>query len=627
MREYQRILKKEESKKMSKIYLAGKDNGDALIGGLLKKFSSKVNVYPPGTCPLTVQLSLLHASMNQTCGKCVPCRDGLPQLAKLLENILNGAGTMEMLDEMKAMAVMIRDSSDCAIGYQSAIEVLEGLETFHAEYESHIQKHECPESVGQKIPCVTLCPAHVDIPGYIAHVHEGNYADAVNLIRRDNPLPTACAMICEHPCEERCRRNLIDSSVNIRGIKKYAVDQIAADKVQVPKANPQTGKKVAVIGGGPSGMTAAYFLSLMGHKVTVFEAKEHLGGMLMYGIPNYRFPKDRMDEDMNAILSTGNIEVKYNVNVGVDISVQEVCDSYDAMYVAIGAQVGKKLRLDGIDAKNVFSAVEMLDAIGHGKKPDYTGKTVAVIGGGNVAMDAARSAMRCGAADVRIVYRRRQEDMTALDTEIESAVMEGIELMLLQAPKSIEKNADGSCAALWVQPQMIGPYRGGRPAPLDAVSKEAVRIPCDVVLIAVGQDIVSAPFEEFGMPADRNVFQAGLDTAVENMPGVFVGGDCATGPSTAIRAIAAGKVAAHNIDEYLGYHHTLDCGTTAPEAKENNRIPTGRVNIAERPAYIRKHDFEHVECPMTCEEALQESGRCLRCDVFGCGKLEGAVEH
>lgn len=231
---------------MSKIYLAGKHSQDVTIGHMLEKFSRKVDVYPPGTCPLTVQLSLLHASMNQTCGKCVPCRDGLPQLADLLSKILNGVGTMEMVDEMREIAIMIRDTADCAIGYQSAIEVLEGTETFADEYESHVKKWECPANVGQKIPCVTLCPAHVDIPGYIAHVHEGNYADAINLIRRDNPLPTACAMICEHPCEERCRRNLIDDSVNIRGIKKYAVDQIAADQVAVPKTNVSTGKKVAI---------------------------------------------------------------------------------------------------------------------------------------------------------------------------------------------------------------------------------------------------------------------------------------------------------------------------------------------------------------------------------------------
>lgn len=613
-------------KKMSKIYLADSKSADKRVEHFLSKYASKVSVYAPGTCPINVQLSLLQASRSQTCGKCVPCRDGLRQLEKMLVRVLRGNATLETLNEIKSLAEMIRDSADCAIGYEAAIEVLEGLEIFKDEYIGYIEDRECPGNTGKQIPCVTMCPAHVDIPGYIAHVAEGNYADAINLIRRDNPLPTACAMICEHPCEERCRRTLIDAPLNIRGIKKYAVDQIAADQVEVPKANPLTGKKVAVIGGGPCGMTAAYFLSLMGHKVTVYEAKERLGGMLMYGIPNYRFPKDRMDEDFKAILSTGNIEVKYNTCVGKDISIQEVHDSYDAMFVAIGAQVGKKLRLEGIDANNVFSAVEMLDAIGHDRKPDYTGKTVAVIGGGNVAMDAARSALRCGASDVRIVYRRRQEDMTALDTEIESAVMEGIELMLLQAPVKIETNENNDCTALWVQPQMIGPYKGGRPAPLNAESKPQERIPCDVILIAVGQDIVSAPFEEFGMPAEWKVFKANLDTSVEGMPGVFVGGDCATGPATAIRAIAGGKVAANAIDAYLGYHHKLDCGVEAPEARPNNRIPTGRVNIQERPAYIRKKDFEHVECPMTPEEARQECSRCLRCDVFGAGKLVCAEE-
>jgi len=612
---------------VSKIYLANSNSADVRIKHFLSKFADKVKIYPPGSCPVTVQLSLLQAAKSQTCGKCVPCRDGLRQIEHMLMLILQGKATVEILDEMKALAEMIRDSADCAIGYQAAMEVLEGLEAFRDEYIGYIENGECFGTSGQKIPCVSMCPAHVDIPGYIAHVADGNYADAINLIRRDNPLPTACAMICEHPCEERCRRTLIDAPLNIRGIKKYAVDQVPADQVATPKANPLTGKKVAVIGGGPCGMTAAYFLSLMGHKVTVFEAKERLGGMLMYGIPNYRFPKDRLDEDMRAILSTGNIEVKYNTCVGKDISVQEVRDNYDAMFVAIGAQVGKKLRLEGINTKNVFSAVEMLDNIGHGRIPDYTGKKVCVIGGGNVAMDAARSAVRCGAAEVSIVYRRRQEDMTALVSEIEAAVAEGIELRILQAPARIEADENGNCAALWIKPQMISAYRGDRPAPVDAVSKPEERIACDVVLIAVGQDIVSAPFEEFGMSAKWNIFKAGLDTSVEGMPGVFVGGDCATGPSTAIRAIAGGKVAANAIDEYLGYHHKIACDAAEPSLHANNRVPTGRVNIQERSAHQRKHDFEHVECPMTPEEARQECGRCLRCDKFGCGVLEGAVER
>ncbi|MCD8143845.1 MAG: FAD-dependent oxidoreductase [Oscillospiraceae bacterium] len=608
---------------MSKLYLTDPDNCDAKIGFLLERFVSKVKSYPPGTCPLTVQYSLLNASMNQTCGKCVPCRDGLPQLAELLKRILNGDATMETVDEMKALATMIRDTADCAIGYQSAAEVLKGLTNFKIEYESHVQKHLCPSDVGQKVPCISLCPAHVDIPGYIALVGEGDYAGAINLIRKDNPLPTACAMVCEHPCEERCRRRLLDDAVNIRGLKKYAVDQVAADKVSVPPHLPFTGKKIAVIGGGPAGLTCAYFLALMGHSVTIFERHKALGGMLRYGIPNYRFPKNRLDEDIRAILSVGDIQVNYGVQVGQDISVAEIHQAYDAMFVAIGAQVGKKLRLEGGEAGNVDSAVDMLDHIGNGNPPDYRGKTVVVIGGGNVAMDAARSAMRCGAEDVRIVYRRRQEDMTALESEIESAVMEGIELMPLMAPRSIEKDSFGKCSALIAQPQMIGPYdRAGRPSPVDA-KKDAMRIPCDVILIAVGQDIVSKPFEEFGIPTNRGVFQAGLDTAVASLPGVFVGGDCATAPATAIRAIAGGKVAARNIDEYLGYHHKQPCEATAPLPKENNRTQTGRANITERPAYIRKHDFDHVENPYTFEEAMQEAGRCLRCDHFGCGVLEG----
>lgn len=607
---------------MSRIFLADPDRPDERIGELLNKFEQKVKACPPGTCPLTVQLSLLQTSAAQTCGKCVPCRDGLPQLAALLQSVLDGRASGETPEKMRLLAEMIRDTADCAIGYQAAEDVLWGLDHFEEEYASHVERQHCAEDAGQKVPCINLCPAHVDIPAYIALIGEGDYAGAVNMIRKDNPLPTACAMICEHPCEERCRRNLIDDSVNIRGLKKYAVDQAAADSVPVSKPNVSTGKKIAVIGGGPAGLTAAYFLGQMGHKAVIFERQKELGGMLRYGIPNYRFPKDRLDEDIRAILSAGDIEVKYEAKVGTEISIEEIRNSFDAMFVAIGAQAGKKLRIDGADAKNVMSAVEMLDEIGNGRIPDYTGKTVVVIGGGNVAMDAARSAVRCGAEAVRIVYRRRQNDMTALDSEIEAAVMEGIDLMTLQAPKAIEKDEDGSCAALITQPQMIGPYRGGRPAPMDA-NKEPERIPCQVILIAVGQDIVSGPFEEFGMAADRGIFAAGLDTAVENMPGVFAGGDCATGPSTAIRAIAAGKVAAHNIDEYLGYHHKLRCEVEAPEAKENSRIPTGRANITERPAGIRKHDFEHVENPYTYEEAMQEAGRCLRCDHFGCGVMKG----
>ena len=608
---------------MKQHLLAKPDNTDRKIGGLLASFNRKIRAYPPGMCPLTVQLSLLHASKSLTCGKCVPCREGLVQLEELLKQILDGGGSTQTLQQMKELAEMIHATADCAIGYEAAQVVLKGLEEFRDEYIGHIYRHMCQEEIGQTIPCVTMCPAHVDIPGYIALIAEQDYAGAVAMVRKDNPFPTACAMICEHPCEERCRRNLIDDQINIRALKKYAVDQAAADGVPVPPHGVATGKKIAVVGGGPSGLTAAYFLALMGHKVVVYEEKEQLGGMLRYGIPNYRFPKNRLDEDIRAILAAGDIEVRCNTAIGRDLPMQTLQTAYDACYLAIGAQAGKRLELAGSDAEGVVPAVQLLDGIGHGQLPDYTGKRVVVIGGGNVAMDCARSAVRCNARQVQIVYRRRKDDMTALASEVESAVEEGVGLLELMAPMRIEKDAAGHCAALWVQPQRIGPFdRAGRPRPIDA-DKEPVRIACDVVLIAVGQEVVTAPFAAFGVPVSRGCMLAELDCAIPAIPGLFAGGDCVTGPATVIRAIAAGKVAAYHIDEYLGYHHKVACEVHAPEAKENNRVPTGRVNLTERPAHERKCDFELTENPMSFEEAMQEAGRCLRCDHFGCGVLEG----
>ena len=607
---------------MSKIYLAGKHSQDVTIGHMLEKFSRKVDVYPPGTCPLTVQLSLLHASMNQTCGKCVPCRDGLPQLADLLSKILNGVGTMEMVDEMREIAIMIRDTADCAIGYQSAIEVLEGLETFADEYESHVKKWECPANVGQKIPCVTLCPAHVDIPGYVALVGEGRYADAIRLIRKDNPFPTTCGFICEHPCEARCRRNMIDDSINIRGLKRVAAD--FAGEVEPPKCAPGTGKKIAVLGGGPGGLSAAYYLQLMGHQTTVYEMLPKLGGMLRYGIPNYRLPKNRLDEDINAILKTG-VEVKYGLKIGEDITIQQLRSEYDAVLITIGASTDKKLGLEGEDADGVISAVQFLRDVGKDEALDLTGKEVAVVGGGNVSMDAVRTAKRLGAKKVSIVYRRRVADMTALPAEIEGAIAEGIEVQTLKAPASLDIDENHHIKGMYVTPQMISEIKGGR-ASVKATGEPDQYIPCDILVVAIGQNIETEHFAEAGIPVERGkiVTTAGGDFL--DMPGVFAGGDCASGPATVIKAIAAAKVVAANIDEYLGYHHEISCDVEIPKASLHDRVPCGRAELTEREACERVCDFEGVENCMTEKEAKQEACRCLRCDHFGYGIFKGGRE-
>ena len=606
---------------MAKLSIAPRSRDDARIAAHLDTFARRVEATPPGMCPLAVQLTMLQASGAQTCGKCVPCRDGIPQLAAMLKRVVDCDADEGVLEGLRALAEMIRDTSDCAIGYEAARSVLEGLDTFADEYASHLRDRSCQEGVGQTVPCETLCPAHVDVPAYIALTAAGDYAGAVNMVRKDNPFPTACAFVCEHPCETRCRRTLIDAPINIRGIKKFAVDQMPADQVAPPPRSVDTARTVAVIGGGPSGLTCAYFLALMGHRVTVFEERAQLGGMLRYGIPAYRFPRERLDEDIRGILNAGTITARCGEAVGAH-EMAEIADTYHAVYVSIGAQTGKSLRIDGVDAEGVVSAVDLLGAIGDGDYPDFTGKRVVVVGGGNVAMDCARTSVRAGADEVSVVYRRRKDDMTALPAEVESAIAEGVEMIVLEAPVSIEADERGHCTALITQPQMIGPVRGGRPAPV-AADKPTRRIEADVILIAVGQNVVSGPFEEFGMQTTWGCFNADEHLAAEGHDHVFVGGDCQIGPSTVIRAIGAGKVAARNIDEFLGYHHKLPCDVEVPEPLPNDRTPKGRVEITERPARERRLDFDGVENVMSREEVVQECGRCLRCDRFGCGVMEG----
>ncbi len=606
---------------MSRLTIHPEAPTDAQSQPALAAFLRRLQATPPGQCPITLLHSYVAAAAAQTCGKCVPCRDGLPQLARLLEKIAEGAdATPDDLERLKALAQMIADTSDCAIGWDAGRLVLESIDAFSQEFTSHIESHHCQAAVQQTVPCETLCPAHVDIPGYIALAGAGDCAGAVALIRRDNPFPTACAFVCEHPCEKRCRRTLIDAPVNIRGIKRYAVDQAAADEVPVPKRLPDTGRRIAVVGAGPAGLTCAYFLALMGHSVDVFEEKKLAGGMMRYGIPAYRFPRERLDEDIRAILSVGNITLHTETAVGT-AEMEALKKDCAAVFVAIGAHAGKKLALPGIDAEGVMSAVDLLRGIGDGATPDFTGRKVAVIGGGNVAMDCVRTAVRAGASEVNLVYRRRIEDMTALREEIEAAVAEGVEMFPLMAPVRIETDEKGRCAALVMQPQMISAYARGRAAPVNAAKPEE-RLATDLILIAVGQDIVSAPFEAAGLAAKRGCFTA--SSALEtNLPKVYAGGDCQTGPATVIRAIAAGRVAARNIDEMLGFHHTLNVDVKAPAPAPNNRTPTGRVNLAERPVKFRKKDFEGTELGMSDEEARQECGRCLRCDHFGCGAMIG----
>lgn len=598
---------------MSRLSIITKNQAQTTVETLYKDLERRIDSSQPGLCPVDLAASFVHMCHTQSCGKCTPCRIGLGQLENLMNKVLDGDAEEGTLETIEKTAEGIFASADCAIGSEAARMVLKGIKGFRDEYESHIKHGKCGGSHHQAVPCISLCPAHVDIPGYIALIHEGRYEDAVNLIRKDNPFPAACGMICEHPCEADCRRNMVDDPINIRGLKRYAVEH--EDNIKTPEIAESTGKKVAVIGGGPGGLSAAYYLSIMGHEVTVYEQRKQLGGMLRYGIPSYRLPREVLDREIEGLKQTG-FKTITDTSVGQDITLEEIRKANDAVFVSIGAHTDKKIGIDGEDAEGVTSAVEMLRAIGDDEMPDYNGLDVVVVGGGNVAMDVARSAVRLGAKSVKVIYRRRKQDMTALAEEIEGAIADRVEIVDLHAPVRIEKGADGKVKSLVAQPQLIGAIENGRPT-VSAADTPEVEFNCDRVIVAIGQGIDSNRLEREGIKVERGRISA-LDTSdIEGAEGVFAGGDCVTGPATVIKAIAGGKVAAANIDEYLGFNHEIKTDIELPRVRFSDHEPCGRVNMREIPAEERIKDFSLMEVCMSDEEACQESGRCLHCDHFG----------
>lgn len=596
-----------------------RSHAQAVMDDLHDALGRRLAVSSLAPCPVEFTAALVNLCSTQSCGKCTPCRVGLSALSDLLADVLEGRADESTLNLIERTARTIYLSSDCAIGYEAGAMALTAIRGFRDDFEHHIREHSCGFDREARVPCVSGCPAHVDIPGYISLVEAGRYADAVKVIRKNNPLPLVCGLVCEHPCEMHCRRGMVDDPMNILALKRFAVEHSDLNDHK-PHVVDNTGKRVAVIGGGPAGLSCAYYLAVMGHKVTIFEQRHHLGGMLRYGIPSYRLPRERLQAEIDWILSAGiDVELDHSVS-GEELA--RLRDEFDAVYLAIGAHSDKKLGLPGEEAPGVESAVKMLRAIGDDELPDLSGQRVCVIGGGNVAMDVARSAVRCGAEKVSIVYRRRICDMTAQDAEIAGAQAEGCEVLELTAPLAIETGEDGRVRGLRVQPQIIGEPRRGRPAPRAAATPERV-IPCERVFVAIGQDIDSKPFEDMGIACKWGCVVTDSDGAVPNFDGLFSGGDCQTGPATVIRAINAGRVASANIDRYLGFDHKIKLDVELPTVQFKGKHECGRCELGEREAGERIHDWNLVEQGLTEEEARQEASRCLRCDHFGFGAFRG----
>ncbi len=470
-------------------------------------------------------------------------------------------------------------------------------------------------------PCVLRCPAHIDIQQYIYHVQCGNFLEALAVIKDSNPLPAVCGRVCPHPCETDCRRNAVDDAVNINGIKRFVAEW---DTFQMEPYRPQcladTGHKIAIVGAGPAGLSAAWFLRRSGHSVTIFEMQEAAGGMLRWGIPYYRLPEKDLDREIQLILDLG-VDIFYNKKLGRDFTLESLKrDGFEAVFLGLGAQKATPIGVQGENAKGVMSGLDFLAELARGEKPDL-GNRVIVIGGGNTAMDAARSAVRLGAKEVIVAYRRTRQEMPAQDIEIEEAIEEGVAMQYLTAPVSITETSEGLCMTC-VKMALGEPDASGRRRPVPQKGSE-FSLSASTIISAIGQAVDAACAENEALINKWGNFTVDEQTLQSAVPWVFAGGDCVTGPDIAISAIGAGKRAAAAINEFVNsgavtspvepYTCTKGRWQDIPDDMFKNVLEDSRREVPVIEAKTRKTNFEESSRTWDTDTAIAEATRCLAC--------------
>jgi len=573
------------------------------------------------TCMVDTARFFMDFIKDESCGKCVACRVGTKRMLEILERITRGEGQEGDIELIEELGETIRETAMCGLGQTAPNPVLSTIKYFRDEYEEHIKNKHCRAGVCSELfisPCENTCPANVNVPGYLALVAAGRFIDAYNLIKQENPFPAVCGRICTRPCELKCRRGTTDEAIAIADLKRFVADY--AHKNEKPFINdvvfPKNGKSVAIIGAGASGLTCGYYLVRIGYTVDVFETQPVAGGVLAFGIPEYRLPKQILAHEIDLIAQAG-VTIHLSEEIGKDNDFKELKLKYDSIYIATGAQFPQKVNIPGEDLPGVLHGINFLKDVNLGRKVKL-GKTVAVIGGGNTAIDSARTALRLGAKKVIVLYRRTMDAMPAYENEIQEAIAEGVEIMELVAPLEFIEGKGKAVVKIECIKMKLGEFdKTGRRKSVP-IEGSNFFLDVDTVIPAVSQysDLPFISKDEIGVTS-WGTFIVDDDTLMTTMEGVFAGGDVARGPDTVIRAIADGKMAAISIDQYLGGKGKLNKGNPIkiPDLFDEDEIVAHkRFPVEMLTADKRKDSFDEVVLGYHKLNAMAEAMRCLHCD-------------
>jgi NADH-quinone oxidoreductase subunit F len=587
--------------------------------------SGGIVVMDEDNCMVDVARYFIEFTHSESCGKCVPCRVGLDKSLRILNSFTRGRAAESDLDRLDEMGRMIRDTSLCGLGQSAPNPLLTTMRHFRHEFEDHIRAHRCRAGVCEELalsPCENSCPLHMNIPRFLQLYREGRLEDAFEAVVLDNPLPASTGRVCQHPCDNRCRRQALDESVNMREVHRFIADSIyqsehfdnLVHRVAERRMEP-TGRKVAVVGGGPTGLTAAFYLALLGHDVTVYESNPEPGGMLRYALPEYRLPREVVRREVELIRRMG-VNFVCNVAVGTDVSLNDLDNQYNAVFLAIGTWKESWVYLPGTELKGVLPALLFLEAVAK-EEPVHLGKRVVVIGGGNAAVDSARTSLRMG-AEVTVVYRRERKDMPAIGEETDAAEHEGARFHFLATPHRIVGDPEGNVKAIEVVKTKLGEFdSSGRRRPVP--TEEIVRLQCDTVILAVGEAVDMDFVRASGLRIkEGNVLEVDRYTLETSRSKFYAGGDLISGASNVSNAMGYGKKAARNIDKRLmgpGRWESIWPQFVYSNDPPEEQSQSPRHKTSELPAAERAESFVEALVGLSAEDALDEAGRCLRCDI------------